>query len=595
MTLQTIESQDLTLGKLFDDFYVVPNFQREYVWEEKQVDQLLQDVHTEFSSTAREETAEYFIGSIVVCDKQGMYELIDGQQRMTTSYLLLCAIRDHLAEIAPHDSIGALKNQISAQDIDDEGRDVFRYRVTLQYEDSCGVLEALARAEQTADEIEAATRPTRSVKNIMNAYRVIRAFLHDEFRTEKAQVKQFYAYLTKKVKLIRVKTASLAHALKVFETINDRGVGLDSMDLLKNLMFMHARQTEFDTIKDRWKRLVDILFGAREKPLRFLRYFIFANYDVERLREDQIYEWFVKNEEQAGYKQRPLAFVEQLLNAGTAYANFINGNDVRGERNRYLVNIRLLSGAARQHLILLLAGQHLPADLFTELCRQIENLFFAFLITREPTRDFERRFALWTGALRKVRTRENLDQFVATYIQPEKEALAARFELAFRELNEWTLQKYRLRYLLAKLTQHVNESAWGSNGAETDLTNFVNHQIEHILPQTPSPEIIAAFDQPDLIWQYKHRLGNLTLLEKTINASIGNDRFVDKREAYRQSNLLLTRSLAEPIAVGANTSFNRAVQGLTPFSEWSSTSIEQRQTMLGKLALRIWDMPEPTV
>lgn len=97
MDIQTIQSEDTTVGKLFNDFYIVPSFQREYVWEEEQVTELLEDIHTEFSSTDHDRDSEYFIGSIVVCTRpDGVYEIIDGQQRMTTVYLFLCAVRDHL-------------------------------------------------------------------------------------------------------------------------------------------------------------------------------------------------------------------------------------------------------------------------------------------------------------------------------------------------------------------------------------------------------------------------------------------------------------------------------------------------------------------
>lgn len=286
---QTIESLDLSLEKVFSDFYVVPSFQREYVWEEKQVEQLLQDVFGQFSDDGQ--TSEYFIGSMVVCPgPNDTLELIDGQQRITTAFLFLCAVRDHLRDIDAT-AIDSLKWQISAMSIDDIGHDVFHHRVQLQYDDSCDILDLIALGKTELGHIP----QTRSVRNIMNAYQMIRTFLRSEFTTDADAVRRFYAYFTRRVKLVRIKTHSVAHALKVFETINDRGVGLDSMDLLKNLMFMNANPGEFEKLKAKWKGLVDTLYKAKEKPLRFLRYFIFASYDVDRLREEEIYGWFVSN------------------------------------------------------------------------------------------------------------------------------------------------------------------------------------------------------------------------------------------------------------------------------------------------------------
>lgn len=587
-TGQTIESVDITLGNLFKDYYVVPSYQREYVWEEKEVEQLLEDINTEFSSNGEAATSEYFIGSIVVClHPDGLYELIDGQQRMTTAFIVLCAIRDHLAALGA-EPIAALKDQIASTDVDEEGNNVYRYRLDLQYEDSCDVLKTIAKAEQ----LQSSGRTTRSVQNITSAYETLRTFLKGEFDTNAQAVKKFYVYFTKNVKLIRVKTISVAHALKVFETINDRGIGLDSMDLLKNLMFMNARADDFNKLKDRWKNLVDTLFKAGEKPLRFLRYFIFARYGVDRLREDEIYQWFTDNETRCGYRSDPIGFVDELMDNAAAYAKFAQGKDTHDGRNRYLDNIRYLSGTARQHLILLLAGRHLPSDCFDELARHIENLFFAYIITREPTREFERFFARWAPELRKISNRAELDAFIAQYIKPAKQNLQLRFNAALSELTEQSIQKYRMRYILGKFAQYVNEKAWGSNPAELDLATFIgsNVDVEHILPQTPSQEVLSLFDKPHEISVYIYRLGNLTVVEKSINCAVGNGVFSAKRTAYRNSKFLLTKTLGEHVVVGVATRVDQAVGELESFETWDSAAIERRHQMLARLAVKVWDM-----
>jgi len=580
-----IESEDRSLAKIFDDFYSVPDFQRDYVWGEKEVEQLMQDIYSAFGA---DPTSEYFIGSIVVCPgPDGVYQLIDGQQRMTTAFLTLCAIRDHFGSLKPPVSLDTLKDQIASTDLDASGHDVHRYRVTLQYEDSRDILTKIAASAGQLPEIES---PTRSVANILRAYQVIRTFLLQEFPADEAALRRFYVFFAKNVKLIRIKTLSLARALKVFETINDRGVGLDSMDLLKNLMFMETKQADFDRLKNSWKDLIDTIYRVGEKPLRFLRYFIFATYDVDRLREDEIYEWFVKNQALSGYKADPLKFVAQLLDAAQAYSRFIVGQDQTGVTNRYLVNTQYVSGAARQHLILLMAGRHLHTGPFSDLCRHLENLFFAFVITREPTREFERLFAQWARDLRPAKTANDLSVFIDAHVRPAQQNLAARFELAFNELSELSIQHYRLRYVLAKLTQFVNEQAFGAG--DGNLINFVKRvDIEHVLPQTPGPAVRDAFDKPDNITRYIHAFGNMCLIEDTINRSVGNGLFEAKRPAYLQSKFLLTKLLAGPIQVGSNTAINRAVAGLEVFEKWGSAEIVRRQLMLTGLAKRVWDIP----
>lgn len=321
MTEQSIVSQDMTLKRLFQDFYRVPDYQREYVWGEAdakgeggdQVDQFLSDIYIEFEAATQHFAPEYFIGTIVVCKGEDqVFELIDGQQRTTTAYLTLCAIRDALADLgaAVPEELG---NQIAASTIDWQGLTTYRLRLDVQYEDAGGVLQGYAEAK-------AADTPrdgSRSIRNLGGAYDTVREFLSTTFSDDQAQVLRFYGYLTNKVKVIRIETPTIAKALKIFETINDRGVGLDAMDLLKNLLFMHAKGQEFTELKSVWKALTDEIYAVNEKPLRFLRYYLLATFDLDsKLREDAIYDWFQKNPKLTGHTTEPLAFAKRLREAG---------------------------------------------------------------------------------------------------------------------------------------------------------------------------------------------------------------------------------------------------------------------------------------
>lgn len=591
MTGQTIQSQDIKVADVFQSFYAVPDYQREYVWETEQVEQLLTDINAELAGNDPAKAPEYFIGSIVVCPGcDGILELIDGQQRMTTLFLTLCAIRDRLEALgeSPSDALG---HQIAATSVDAAGRDHFRYRLDLQYEDSGDILVRIAKG--TLYDADRAT--TRSIANIRNAYTVVLEFLKREFEDDIAALRTFYGYLVNKVKLIRIQTKDVATALKIFETINDRGVGLDSMDLLKNLLFMKASRDEFEKLKVHWKELQDTIFGMGEKPLRFLRYFVFSRYDVDVLREDEIYGWFAKNEKVCGYAADPLAFAKELLRSAQAYRNFLSGQDQNGGKNRYLENLQLLGGkAARQHLILLLAGRHLPSELFDRLAREVEDLFFVYVITREPTRDFERNFARWAVELRKITDTDDLEAFINRRFTPAKAELSARFDDALGRLYFGSVQQYRLHYILAKLTQHIDLNAYGETEGTKWLSRYTGggFEIEHIFPQQPSEEAAAefgTFEDPNVA----DRLGNLVLVEKSINASLGRRPYSQKRDVYRQSQLLLTKALAERPKVGANTKIDIAVAELDPFTAWNEAAVIKRQEMLAALARSVWRLPRP--
>lgn len=588
MPEQTIQSEDISVASVFQSFYAVPDYQREYVWEAEQVEQLLTDVLTEQADGKPGKAPEYFIGSIVVCPgEDGVFDLIDGQQRMTTLFLILCAIRDHL-KAAAASAPASLAPQIASTSTNELGQDVFRYRLDLQYEDSGDVLEQIA-AENSGGKTPEPT--TRSMTNIVNAYETARGFIGREF-DKPEDVKAFYGYLTNKVKLIRIQTEDVAKALKIFETINDRGVGLDSMDLLKNLLFMKADRSSFEKLKTKWKTLQDTIHQAGEKPLRFLRYFIFSRYEVEKLREEEIYGWFSRNAKLCGFDRDPLGFADELIEAASAYKNFLDARDAAGKERPSLESLNTLAGSAsRQHMILLLAGRSLPPGVFDRLVAEVETLLFAYTITREHTRTFERQFAQWTRDLRQVQDQMGLESFVTKTIAVERAKLADRFQEAMARLTFDSLQKYRLRYLLAKLTQDLDIRAYGETEGTRWLRRYMSNEfeIEHVFPRGASAACAAEFGvckDPSIA----QKLGNLTLIEKSINASISNRPYSEKRAVFSQSKLLLTRAIAEQPKVGSSTKIDVAVADLKPFAVWNEQSVSERQQLLTQLATNVWRM-----
>jgi Protein of unknown function DUF262 len=141
--MATIESKDETVSDVFTSFYVVPDYQREYVWEEAQVDQLLRDIRTEQLDGGE---AEYFIGSVVVCPRNdGAFDLIDGQQRTTTLFVTFCAIRDRLGGLG-ETATASISKLIADTTADAEGNDVFRTRLDPQYADAGDVFANCRKA-----------------------------------------------------------------------------------------------------------------------------------------------------------------------------------------------------------------------------------------------------------------------------------------------------------------------------------------------------------------------------------------------------------------------------------------------------------------
>jgi uncharacterized protein with ParB-like and HNH nuclease domain len=605
MTEQTIESADMSIKTVFQEFYRVPDYQREYVWGQldkrgrkgDEVEQFLADIYSEFQQATERFAPEYFIGTIVVCpspDSSGVLDLIDGQQRITTTYLTLCAIRDFFTE-ATQPIPSVLPGQIAASTIDWQGNSEDRERLDLLYEDSHGVLTLYAHGKWK----EAPETGSRSIANLASAYETIRDFIRTDLQDDPILVQRFFGYFTNKVKLIRIQTSSVTKALKIFETINDRGLGLDAMDLLKNLLFMRAKSSEFEELKKTWKEMTDFLYSSDEKPLRFLRYLIFADYEVtdSKLQEDAIYDWFKQNVSQTNHEKHPLSFARRLRDAAKIYAYYVDGRNPNGTQDEGVLNTRTLGGRAiRNHYILLLACRHLGPDSFAKISLELEQLMFTYLMSDISTKTYERELIEGARKLRSV-SDLNVEEFIDSYFKPAKSKMKDAFFNKLLRLHTWDTRAFRLRYLLAKITQTVDCWAYGSAGPHGTLSNYIdgNNDIEHVLPANASADALREYGSSENPDEEAQRLGNLVFIERPINQLLGNMQYSRKVAVYGQSQFLLAKCHATKPTFGIADRITRVVQTLESFSVWNLNSIVKRQLFIANLALKVWgieDMPK---
>ena len=164
--------------------------------------------------------------------------------------------------------------------------------------------------------------------------------------------------------------------------------------------------------------------------------------------------------------------------------------------------------------------------------------------------------------------KKQLNAFVANRFEKSMAGKSQELTDALKRYTRYSMQQYRTRYLLARLTQYVDMAFSGIKTAGT-LEPFMKLEIEHILPNNPTPSLRANWvaENPNADYDdYKDRLGNLTLLEKPINIVASNYFYADKRDEYHKSGNYLTRSLVEFADVGRNTSISRINEKLKAFS-----------------------------
>jgi hypothetical protein len=443
-----------------------------------------------------------------------------------------------------------------------------------------------------------------SLENLVNAYATIHRYLTDNYG-DVTKLRKYWGYLANNVVFIQIST-DVSSALKIFETINERGVGLNPMDLLKNLLFTHVRQNQFTQLKNEWKEITKPLEKANEKPLRFLRYFLMANYLIRNersdavVREDEIYDWFVDKQNAAlcDYANKPFEFVRKIIRNVDHYLAFTEGYGNDGKHNLAMDSLkRLCGGAFSLHHVLLLSTSNFPKPLFDHFVGQLESFLFYYIFTKTPTKDLERGFSVWADELRAIgkmfdpaAQRDRLNSFIAERFQKNMTEKDLELTDALKRYTLYSMQQYRTRYLLAKLTQYV-DMAYKGLKTPGSLSEYTVLEVEHILPDNPEHSLRMAFKEasPNVQYDdYKHRLGNLTLLEKPINIVAGNDFFDAKKAEYRKCKYYLTSSISELNAVGQNTSINRINRKLKAFDDWSAASIDKRQELLMALARDVW-------
>ena len=578
-----IKYNDHSISSAFKDHYIVPDYQREYVWNDEQVEQLLFDLLDAYNTDNKK---AYFLGTIVTYDSGSQFELIDGQQRLTTFFVLLCAIKRIYMNHGEPTSV--IDNLIYSPTMNNDGDVINLYHLQLQYEDAGNCLELIEKGEGRPNYL------TQSGERLFDAFKTIQDFLNERF-SDIASLKKFVVFLLNKTSFIRIETYDIADAIKIFETINQRGKGLDPMDLLKNMIFRQVDRSKFKELNMNWKSITRSLEKIDEKPLRFLRYFIMANYDTSGekdgiLREDQIYTWLTNNNEQCHYEEAPFQFVQKMAQNVDLYVK-CRVPDGTQEGNVHLKNIALLAGKSyKLHLMLMLAASNMNADALAKFKAVLESVVYYTVINKIATNVTERTFALWCKDVRNIVTPEDLDGFVNCTIIPTVNDWKMNNKSNFLRLGLNSMQQYRIKFILGKITAYVDALRLGKTTIE-DLTVYTQTavEIEHIMPQTCTDKAQYDLDEEEFA-VYIHRLGNLTLLENSINKSIHNDNYANKSIAYKQSKFYITSSLSALVNQGQDTAINRANLLLSAWPDWNKQAIEERQEMLYRLSEMIWEI-----
>lgn len=534
----------------------VPPNQREYSWEDKQVKELFHDLNNAIHDNA----PEYFLGTIVAIPRgPDSLEIVDGQQRLATTAILLSAMRDYLRD-SPDDEIifQDLGHLLTFAD-----RSARRAvpRLTLNVTDNQYFQEKLASTDA-----EATAPRAISHRLIDAAFERAREHVSDIVKghAEKKHgdiLNSWITYLEHNATVILLQVPTEINAYSLFETLNDRGLRASQADLIKNYLFGKAAD-RLPEAQHRWSSLRSILESiddSDEIVIDFLRQMLISMYG--HLRESQVY---TTVQERAKGVNGAMELLANLEEGSIDYAALRNPEHEKW--NNYPQSIRkavstflILKTKPMRPLLLSIAGRFTPRESVKAL-RFLISLSVRLLIAggaRSGT--VEEALA---SAAKSVTDKEIV---TARALMDELRAITpgdTRFGEEFRRASvpQAAFARYILRSL--ELTHQGSEEPCFVPSEDPTVVN-----LEHVLPRNPEDSYPAFSEEEHKI--YLNRIGNLALLQVTPNRKGGSEAFSEKRPTYAASAFELTKHLAQT-------------------SDWNPQEIESRQARLVDLAVRTW-------
>ncbi|KPF58002.1 hypothetical protein D621_07140 [beta proteobacterium AAP51] len=246
-----MKAEERTIGKILTEQirYEIPPYQRPYSWKVENVQQLLEDTWEAFAA----KDDEYFIGSLITIEKQRdrCYDVVDGQQRLTTLNLIFARLRDHIADPAAKSALGQRvlpKDELTGE--------VESPRLALRRKDQGffrrHVLDAAPVPKEVRDQLDA---PQLRITENLDAIDAFLAGRSDQL------LRLYAAFLLSKVYVVFVNTESWKSAYRLFNVLNARGLSLSNADLIKNMLFsrLDDQARRSDELEERWLELEDEL------------------------------------------------------------------------------------------------------------------------------------------------------------------------------------------------------------------------------------------------------------------------------------------------------------------------------------------------
>ncbi|EKQ1115363.1 DUF262 domain-containing protein [Morganella morganii] len=573
--------------------YAIPRYQREYTWGKWQWDALFEDL--------LENDLNYYLGSIICINQSTdtlalqQLELVDGQQRMTTLSLLLAAI------YASYNQLGIkleMEQQIELYNLKHKlvlKKNVDQPRLVPQVQNA-NQQDYLAVLKEAGILKEAEWVSNAGNRRVFRTYRHFLMRIEQYVRESETPLQALNALLDKvnASTLVKIEVASHSDAYTLFESLNNRGVPLTAIDLMKNKLLAKIEQIEPGSINKSfisWTKVMEALgddYGVQE---RFFRQYYNAfkpelkgivNVPVAtKSNLIQIFEKLIAHD--------PHQFLQMMRSHSNWYAQIVGNCEVRDEPEltKLLKSLDRIQGAPSYLLLLMLFARRQNLALSIEHIEKVVTLLLNFFVRRNTTdvpatRDLNRIFMELNEILRSCHGEQVVSAIANTLgsVSTSDEHFRQALSGALYEENSWVCRFILCALEESMMTKESQVDLWAVEGKQYVWT------IEHVFPQginIPDSwvDMIADGDKT-LAEQYRqshvHKLGNLTI--SGYNSSLGNKCFLEKRD----------RTTRDKRPVGYNNGLYLN-QELAVTETWSIAQIEQRTAAMVDKVLTLFSLP----
>jgi uncharacterized protein with ParB-like and HNH nuclease domain len=550
-------------------YYKIPRFQRPYLWDRENVEEF-------WSDSVVEENGEHFIGSIVVYEsKDEFFGVVDGQQRLTTITMILCALRNEFAREGYTDFAEGTHQLIERKDINNKSQFVLQSETSYPYLQEYIQKFGTPEAESTVGEEEI---------NLKNAFTLIEEKIHGAIESINADTTLSHEKKkeTIRAKLIAIRNSILTlklifielddedDAYVIFETLNTRGKDLRPTDLVKNHLsrLTKPKNDNVDLTKDKWNSIVELIeaSSADISTDSFLHHFWLSQYDYTTAKK------LFKAVRRKVNKGNARDFLDSLLRDSRVYRE-INETGY-GKWGRGEISIRESLNAlnlfkVKQDMPMLLSvmreyhTKKLTLKHIKRILTAIENFHFLFtaVTSQRSSGGISLMYALHARELYAARSKEEKIRVLDELIKKLRSKAPSydEFEINFLELRfsrKYTKQRKLVEYILAKMDQNCRRA-----GTPVDYEKMT---IEHVASENP------ASGKAKLSDSVVAQLGNLILVDQTTNQKLANRDFNEKKRILLSSSAWVDEGI------------NRA-------TTWGAAQVQSRTKALANMAYKkIW-------